>query len=777
MAEVVLRPHKRRTDRWMPRKRRWITRAQLRGMAAAAARCIPGYLLFFADILGIPSGMHAALGTALAATGHDVRPTIAGSTAAFIVRWISGMPPRWESLITLGLLGLGALFLNGRSTVVLMAFTAAAMLPVGATATLSATAAEMVQGWAAVVIGALSSPVMARAIKALKSGKHMSSVEERIAVGYLAAMCLCGGARMLLLGHNLGVLMSGCVTLCMALVLGVGAGTMAGMLSGVVLALQGLPLTIAVALSMGGFLAGVSASLSRRQWSCGAFAMGAYLPLLLCYSTGFGCGAAVLSAAIVVGILPRECFDRVQQFLRRFLKNDPAPGDAYAAASLKAWEHTVAALARAVPSPVDAQIPRDGAWWQAKLCLGCPAYEQCGCMTTDLGVSKAEAVWEYRHSPEEVWQSALEHLRGMGCQRLYFLLDAMNALRREDEAAQKEIRHAEAQRDMLVTHLTAMSGAARRFSALSAGESWWDDMAARRIRRVMAERAVPAILSYVRRVQGHVQAAFELQFITGARKQAEELSLMMSAVLDAPMQIAGLDGDRVLLTERPILTAEVGIAAASISGGTVCGDTAWQGILQDGRCLAALSDGMGHGEQAALASRQTVELLRLCLDAGYTRQQTLTAVNGMLLLGGGGERFATADVLTIDLWKGHAALDKLGAAASWVYQQGTLTRVTGDALPLGILEDIDLSGSQLHLHDGDAVILLTDGVEDAFRSTTALEGALMEALTCESPQEAAESLLQAAFDVDEGQRRDDQSAVFVYIHCSGGESRRTLQTS
>ena len=251
MAEVVLRPHKRRTDRWMPRKRRWITRAQLRGMAAAAARCIPGYLLFFADILGIPSGMHAALGTALAATGHDVRPTIAGSTAAFIVRWISGMPPCWESLITLGLLGLGALFLNGRSTVVLMAFTAAAMLPVGVTATLSTTAAEMVQGWAAVMIGALSSPVMARAIKALTSGKHMSSVEERIAVGYLAAMCLCGGARMLLLGHNLGVLMSGCVTLCMALVLGVGAGTMAGMLSGVVLALQGLPLTIAVALSMG----------------------------------------------------------------------------------------------------------------------------------------------------------------------------------------------------------------------------------------------------------------------------------------------------------------------------------------------------------------------------------------------------------------------------------------------------------------------------------------------------------------------------------------------
>jgi len=775
MAEVVMRQHKRRTDRWMPRQRRRITQAQWRGLALLAIKCVPGYLLSFADIVGIPSGMHAAFGAALAATGYDVRHTIAGGAAAFVVRWISGMPPRWESLITLAILACGALLLNGRSTAVLMAFTGAAMLPVGVAATLSATAAEMIQGWAAVAIGMLSAPVMARAIKALTGGKHMSSVEERVAVGYFTAMCLCGGARMLFLGHNLGVLLSACATLSMALVLGVGAGAMAGMLSGVVLALQGLPLTVAVALSMGGFLAGVAASLSRRRLSCGAFAMGAYLPLLLCYSTGLGCGASVLTAAILMGIMPRSSFDRVQQFLRRFLQNAPVPGDAYAAATLKAWEHTVAALARAVPSPVDAQVRRDGAWWQSKLCMGCPAYDQCGCMTTDLGVSKAEAVWAYRRSQDEIWQGALDHLRGMGCQRLYFLLDAMNGLRREDEAAQREIRHAEAQRDMLVTHLTAMSGAARRFSALSAGESWWDDMAARRIRREIAERAMPVSLSYVRRVQGHAQAAFELQFITGARKQAEDLILLASAVLDAPMQLASLDGDRVLLTEQPLLTAEIGVAAEAITGGAVCGDTAWHGVLQDGRCLVALSDGMGHGEQAALASRQTVELLRLCLDAGYTRQQTLTAVNGMLLLGGGGERFATADVLTIDLWKGHAALDKLGAAASWLYQQGSLTRLTGDALPLGILEEIDPNGNSLHLREGDAIILLTDGMEDAFRSTSALEGALMDALACKSAEEAAAFLMQTAFDVDEEQRRDDQSAVFVYIRRTGTVQREALQ--
>ena len=53
--------------------------------------------------------------------------------------------------------------------------------------------------------------------------------------------------------------------------------------------------------------------------------------------------------------------------------------------------------------------------------------------------------------------------------------------------------------------------------------------------------------------------------------------------------------------------------------------------LPDGRFLGALSDGMGHGLHAHMESTRTLELLRLCLQAGYTVEQTLTAVNGMML--------------------------------------------------------------------------------------------------------------------------------------------------
>ena len=775
MAEGIIRQHKRRVDRWMPRERkRILTTMQIRQAARLALAALPGFLLSFAEVLGMPSGLHAALGAAQAAAGMSVLPTVIGGAAGLILNLLSGITPHWVLLLSLLLLLPLQRLLREAGTAMLLGCTASAMLPVVIVACLAPTAADLIRGWGAAVIAVLSAPMLFRALNILPTDRHFSSLEELIAVGYLAAMCICGGARMVLLGLNLGVLLAAGAVLATSMVLGAGAGVLTGFLFGMTLRLQGLPLELTIALAMGGFLSGIAASLSRRWVTCAFFALGASLPLMLSITRHGDLVASLLAASLALALLPREPYERLQQFLRRFLQNDPAPGDAYAASALAGWEHTVAALALAVPSPKDAAQNRDGPWWESHLCQGCPEYEQCGCLQTGTGVRKAEQVWDFRHAQEDIWHDALEGLRGMGCQRLYYLQGAMSDLRREDEAARQAIRKAEAQREMLVTHLHAIAGAARRFAALSGGENCWDHMMAKRIRKIIAERAVPVRLTYVRRVQGHVQAAFELQMITGARRQAEELCMLVEAVADVPMCLSALDGDRLLLTERPLLEAEVGMAAEAKSGKEICGDTAWFGPLQDGRYLVALSDGMGHGEAAAMASRQTVELLRLCLDAGYSRQQTLTAVNGMLLLGGCGERFATADMLTIDMWKGHAALDKLGAAASWLYQQGQLICLTGDALPLGILEEIDEHGCDMRLGEGDALILMTDGVEDALGSVSAIEAAVQAALAHPDAQAAAEQLVQAALDADE-ERRDDQSAVVVYIRRSQGHSGFTLQ--
>lgn len=781
MDEMVLRQKRRRRRRMLDERRFAIpvpTSAQVRAMTHALLEAAPGFLLAMADLLGMPSGLHAAYIAGLAALERPFCRPMAGAAAALLLRLLSGLDPRWEGLLTLAVLWLAPLMVLGRGNAALIVFTAASMLPTAVRGCLANTAAEMLLALGAVAVSSLSAPLMYRGVKGLLASSregtpvHLEGIEDRLCVGYLGAMLICGGARVMVAGVNLGAFMAAAAVLLMAMNLGIGAGCAGGLIAGMALSLQGLPLVLSTALALGGFFAGMVHAMRIRWATSLAFALAALIAMLLSGGMGVGCGCAVMAAALGGAFLPRSLMEGAQAFFRRFFCNQPVPGDAYAASMLAAWEQTVEAMALAMPAHAGQEEVHDGAWWERKLCEGCPDVALCGCMTTDLAAAKAQTVWDCREANDGIWQDALEELRGLGCQRLYHLRQSMDYLRQEDAVQRRSIRSACDQRAMLVTHLTAMAGAARRFALLSTGESWWDEMIARRIRRELSQAASPIRLVWVRRVQGHVQAAFELQYITGARRQAEELCGLVGAVINAPMRVSRVDGDRVQLAELPLLRVDFGVSAISADSQSeaVCGDTAWCGRLQDGRYMAALSDGMGHGKQAALASQQTVELLRLCLDAGYSRRQTLTAVNGMMLLSGHGERFTTVDLMTIDLWNGQMTLDKLGAAGSWVFQQGKLQQVTGDALPLGILEHIESRECSMRLAEGDAVILMTDGVEEAFSGKKELEEAIWLALDEGSPAESAHSLLRAAAQAAGNCHPDDQTVAVIRI-----ANARTLQ--
>ena len=760
----VVRRRRRRMSRWMQEDRRHRLGERLREGLKRSWQGAPGFFLSFAEVMGIPSGFHVAYLTAMLAMGLPVRWPVAGALAGMALRLIWGLPWHPELLVTLLLLIPATSVLHKRGNAALMIYAGLSLAPLlSVSVAMGGTAASVIQAAACMALSTLSAPVFYRAVNALRRGRAMDSVEERVAVGYLGALLLCGGGRMLLLGMNVGVLGASAVTLLTAMYLGVGAGCIGGMVSGVVLALHGLPLTLAVSLAMGGFLAGMAQLIGRRRVTCVCFAAGCVTAMILSGSSGAGSAVSAVAAPVAVMLLPRSVMEGLQVFFRRFLSGHPAAGDAYAASALAAWEKTVEAMAAAVPSPVEDTEKRDAAWWEARLCARCPEDPRCGCMLSKEALEKAEFVWQARGASDEVWLDALENLRGLGCGRLYCLREAITALRDEDAVQRRQVVRACHQRDMLVTHLTAMAGAARRYAMLSSGDNWWDDMSARRLRKALSELAYPASLMYVRRVQGHARAAYSLRYVTGAKKQAEELCELTTRVLDAPMRVLSCDDDRVTLTETPLMTVEAGLAAQGCEHGCN-GDTAWVGELQDGRWLAALSDGMGHGEQAAKESGQTVALLRLCLDAGYTRAQTLTAVNGMMLLAGRGERFSTVDLVTIDLWTGRATLDKLGAAASWISQGDGLTCVTGDALPLGILETVESRSSSVRLRAGDEMILMTDGVEDAFPTRPALEDAIRAALAEHTAKAAAQALLDsAARACDELTRMDDQTVVVLRI--------------
>ena len=759
-TQAIVRTKKRSVDRWMPGERMRKAQETALRVVNIAGQMLPGFFLSFADVMGIPSGLQAAWMAALAVMGESLLWPAGGWVLALVMRLVWGLPLRLELLLTLGVMLLSPLVIFRRGAWAMMGWTALSLLPTAALGIFTGTAADGLRGIACVAVSALSAPVMLRGLRALQSGKPMDGMEARVALGYTVGMLLCGGGRMLLFGLNLGVLGAAWITLCMGLYLGVAAGAVTGMASGLVLALQGLPVNLSVALGVGGFLGGMVQSLGRRWLTCVCFALGSALTMLLAGAAAQGGLWAVLAASAVMILLGRTPAEAVQALFRRFVAERPSAGDAYAASALACWEKVVEAMARAVPSPVEGEEKRDGVWWKEHLCAGCQEEEECPCMLTEKAVHQAEAVWADRQQDEEAWSQALDKLRGLGCGRLYHLWQGMEELRQAEAVKARQIQKACYQRDMLVTHMEAMAGAARRFAQLSSGESWWDGVSAKQLRKRLSELAFPATLVYARRVQGHAQAAFELHRSLEADAQAQELREIAAQVLDIPMDVAKVEEARVLLTETPLWVVESGMAACGVDGSRENGDTYWLGQLADGRYLAALSDGMGHGALARQESGQTVTLLRLCLEAGYTRAQTLTAVNGMMLLASRGERFSTVDLVTIDLWTGQATLDKLGAAASRLLRGRSMTELTGDALPLGILESVDSRTCMLRLHAGDELVLMTDGVEDAFAGKTELDDAIRDATSEPSAQAAADRLLRMAREA-QGGRKDDMSVVVL----------------
>lgn len=762
-TQAIVRTKKRSVDRWMPGERMRRVQETAFKAASIAGQILPGFLLSFADVMGIPSGLQAAWMAALAVMGESLLWPAGGCVLVLVMRLIWGLPLRLELLITLGIMLISPVVIFRKGAWAMMGWTALALMPTAALGIFTGTAADGLRGIACVAVSALSAPVMLRGLRALQSGKPMDGMEARVALGYTVGMLLCGGGRMLLFGLNLGVLGAAWITLCMGLYLGVAAGAVTGMASGLVLALQGLPVNLSVALSVGGFLGGMVQGLGRRWLTCLCFALGSALTMLLSGASAQGGLLAVLAASVVMAALGRTPAEAVQALFRRFVAERPSAGDAYAASALASWEKTVEAMARAVPSPVEGAEKRDGAWWKEHLCAGCQEEEECPCMLTEKAVHQAEAVWADRQLDDEGWHQALDKLRGLGCGRLYQLWQGMDEMRRADAAQTRQIQKACYQRDMLVTHMEAMAGAARRFAQLSSGESWWDEVSAKQLRKRLSELAFPATLIYARRVQGHAQAAFELHRSLNAEEQAGELREIAAQALDVPLEVSKVEDDRVLLAETPLWAVESGMAACGVDGSRENGDTYWLGRLGDGRYLAALSDGMGHGALARQESGQTVTLLRLCLEAGYTRAQTLTAVNGMMLLASRGERFSTVDLVTIDLWTGQAALDKLGAASSRLLRGRSMTELTGDALPLGILETVDSRTCMLRLHEGDELVLMTDGVEDAFGSKTTLDDAIREAMSEPTAQTAADRLLRTAREAAQGGRKDDMSVLVLRL--------------
>lgn len=185
------------------------------------------------------------------------------------------------------------------------------------------------------------------------------------------------------------------------------------------------------------------------------------------------------------------------------------------------------------------------------------------------------------------------------------------------------------------------------------------------------------------------------------------------AVWSASCSGSGTTGCRFELVARRRFILDVADASVQRDGELRSGDSVDRTELVDGRVAVVLSDGMGSGWPAWQESRTAVTLLRSLLEVGLDLQPSVKLVNSLLRARSAQVRFATLDMLVVDLYTGQAQLLKIGAAPSLVVRRGEVAVVEGESPPAGVVDDVEADIQTIDLGPDDRVILASDGLWEA----------------------------------------------------------------
>lgn len=587
------------------------------------------------------------------------------------------------------------------------------------------------------------------------------SRERRGALLYLAVTLLCAvvGVSLPKAGSLGGVL--GAALVFVAARGGSGAGAVCGAGTGLVLAASGAGSgAVAGALAFAGMLAGSDGLPRGRLWQtlfglCGglsavlwlgggqsdvlALTAGAVLCLvlpeqLLALADRVSCGKEEAVAAIAVQ--QPETPERVRETARYRLEEQ-------ATAFRSLYERLRDSMAQH-PTGESTSVIFDRT--ARRVCRGCPLEDSCwkrehlstfDDLTAALNAMQERGSGEVRDYPERFRKKCLhfdafrttanEELFAFWTRRQYRmrLRESRSAVCRQYAQLSHLLEEAAATlEEDLRFECTGSAAAERALDRLDirAEAGLWLDSQGRRVLIVTGRKVEP------------------LKTAAGLQELRAALGVPMELWESLPVR----KGTRLTFRQSPPLTATVGVAVRKKQGQAVSGDNGSWFKDEVGSLWVTVCDGMGSGPAASQESNLVLHLVEDFLHAGIEPEAALTTLTSALSLRGeidGG--FTTVDLLHIDLFTGNGELYKLGGAPSYLRRKGSVSRVSGSALPAGL----EVEGenrpdvTRFRLADGDCAVLLSDGITDGVGDLWLRT--LMERWNGSSPSQLAEEILQS----------------------------------
>ena len=733
---------------------------QTRAHAGEAAVAFGLFLLTFVRWFGIPSPFAAAF--LLALPGKPSFLCLLGLGGSLGFRLISGVEMDiWQFA---GCAGLWLILqkCRPRAGVETAALGGLAMMPRILAALVADMPLQILLSCAALPVCMFSSVVLRCGVTGVYLAGAALDSRERGCLYFLSLLIFNALGYFWMGPVNMGQMAALLAVLVFAAANGPVQGVAGGCFAGLALALGGHDARVMLALSLCGLLGGLPPVVHMR-WLlipsvCAAQAVAWFVTQMEALPLGLCSGIAGTLACV---LLRSRLLEKFGPYLRSSVKNERTMENAFVTQRIEHMRAAIENLARALPEwPEESLSP--GQELGEVLCAQCINRELCWGRSRNSTEKMLDGMVELSARGEKISEDNLPALAAHGCMRAESAYDAAQDMLRHQKKRRAAQHKARYEHKLTLTHLAALSGTLQELGRMAAGESLNDLRSAHLISLALEELHVPARLSYARRVDGHLQAELIAETMMPVQKPLDQL-LRALAAEDMPLAVSRMEKGRIELEEIPLYSATVGMASLCAQGADgVCGDACSAKRCEGGRLLMMLCDGMGHGEAARQQSEKTLELLMLLLEAGYTRHQAITAVNGIMLGAQAEERFSTVDLADVDLWTGDVYGEKLGACASWVVRGSHMKKVEGSSLPLGILQEAQPTAAQYRLHSGDILILMSDGVADALGDDVQTRKIIAESLFIQ-PQRMADALLRNALVAGGGAPKDDMTVMVMLL--------------
>ena len=257
-----------------------------------------------------------------------------------------------------------------------------------------------------------------------------------------------------------------------------------------------------------------------------------------------------------------------------------------------------------------------------------------------------------------------------------------------------------------------------------------------------------------------------VSLIADSYADADRIAAVLSEGLSLDLTVSAVEALRgdmryVEMKRAPALNVAFGVGAVKKSGSDYSGDVHSLLKLDERRILVALSDGMGSGEQALNTSTAAIGLIEGLLKAGLKAETVFPIVNEMISVATE-DNFSAVDIGVVDLDAGGCDFIKIGAPYGFILSEEGIRYVEGASLPIGILGELRPTTAHAGVNGGDMLVMLSDGVTDAFGSSSDF----IEYLKCaptRNPQALADDVIGEALKRTGGVAEDDMTCLCVRL--------------